>query len=171
MMFMGIKQEWTKQPIAWTCGLAMLLCGCKTDGQPPVNTTNHVNQQINDEVAVEIEQPSTTSLNRRAKVQDECPKLVQKRVDNTVISREDSILGNTCDYFIYPAIGDVVSVSVSDDRLKPYLDIPYYHDFANGNYQVVVGGRHVIRLEYDAFERKPEVMDYVIMVEVKPAGQ
>lgn len=102
-------------------------------------------------------------------VQDECPKLVQKRIDRTIVSRQEQILGNTCDYFIYPNVGEVVGVSVSDTRMKPFLDIPYYHDFANGDYLVVANGRHVIRLEYDSFERKPSIMNYVLEVKIIPA--
>ncbi|WII94444.1 hypothetical protein LU276_05215 [Moraxella haemolytica] len=170
MVFVNMKKRWVKQPTAWIFALSALLYGCKLDEQPLEITPSHTDQDASERVSVGIKQlPSATPLNRRTKAQDECPRLVQKRIDNTVISRKDSILSSTCDYFIYPAIGDVVSVAVSDRRLKPYLNTPYYHDFANGDYQVVANGRHVIRLEYDAFERQPAVMDYVITVEVKPS--
>lgn len=150
------------------CGIGvLLLCGCGEGlptAKPPIEQDSSVPI-----VAPPAQAPQNkTLMQRHVSTQDECPKLVQKRVDSTTVSRQDSILGNTCDYFIYPAIGDVVSVSVSDDRMKPYLNVPYYHDFANGNYQVVANGRHVIRLQYNALERKPDVMDYVFMVEIKP---
>lgn len=102
---------------------------------------------------------------------EECPKLVQKRVDKTSVSRQEQIFGNACDYLIYPNVGEVVSVSVSDSRMKPYLDIPYYHDFANGDYVVVASGRHVIRLEYDSLERKPNIMNYVLEVNIRPQNK
>lgn len=108
-------------------------------------------------------------LQRRANVGDECPKLVQKRIDHTAVSRQDSIMGYTCDYFIYPAVGDVLTVYVSDGRMKPFLNTPYYHDFANGSYKVIANGRHVIRLEYNALEHKPMVMDYVFVVNIVSA--
>ncbi|UNU73593.1 hypothetical protein LU293_01385 [Moraxella nasovis] len=97
-----------------------------------------------------------------------CPKLVQKRVDRTTISREDSIRTKSCDYFIYPNVGDEITVSVSDRRMKLQLIMPYDHDFANGSYRATAYGRHVIRLEYDSADRRPDVMDYTIHVDIKP---
>ncbi|OOR91539.1 hypothetical protein B0181_03010 [Moraxella caviae] len=108
-------------------------------------------------------------VKHRVNVSADCPRLVQKRVDSTQVSRRDSMIGKTCDYYIYPDVGDVVDVQVSDDRMRPYLEIPYYHDFANGSYKVVANGRHVIRLKYDAIEHKPDTMDYTIRVDIRPA--
>ncbi len=96
----------------------------------------------------------------------ECPRLIQKKVDSTQVLRHDTISTKSCDYFIYPKPGDVVTASVSDGRLAPSLIRPATHDFANGSYIVQQTGRHVIRLEYDAIGRKPDVMDYVIEVDI-----
>lgn len=147
----------------WALGFFLLLTGCGTESAEVVKAEQSA-------VILENYTPARNDKlqQRRANVGDECPKLVQKRVDHTAISRQDSIMGNTCDYFIYPAVGDTLTVYVSDGRMKPFLNTPYYHDFANGSYKVIANGRHVIRLEYNALEHKPAVMDYVLVVNITP---
>lgn len=130
----------------------------KTSAMPPIPTQNPENE-------IEVEQQGRLARIGSAEI---CPRLIQKRVDSTQVVRQESITGQTCDYFIYPQIGDVVTVQVSDDRMKPKLRSPYVYDFANGAYRVVQAGRHVIRLEYDAFDIKPDVMNYTIEVDIKP---
>lgn len=144
-------------------GVFACLAGCD-DTAPPAQSieSKHLAGEKSDQAAL---------VQGRISAQDECPKLVQKRIDRTSVSRQEQILGNACDYFIYPNVGEVVSVSVSDSRMKPYLDIPYYHNFANGDYVVVASGRHVIRLEYDSLERKPNIMNYVLEVNIRPQNQ
>ncbi|MCL1622801.1 hypothetical protein M2R47_00835 [Moraxella sp. Tifton1] len=141
-------------------GVVGWVAGCD-DATPPTQ------EVIKTPILVTKDQPVILSKGR-INIQNECPKLVQKRIDRTSILRQERILGNSCDYFIYPNVGETVGVTVSDDRMKPYLDIPYYHDFANGDYVVVTSGRHVIRLEYDSLERKPNVMNYVLEVNIRP---
>lgn len=102
------------------------------------------------------------NLLKKAKAQNSCPRLVQKKVDRTQILRHDTLATDSCDYFIYPNIGDTVEVSVSDRRIELKLTRSDWHDFDNGGFMVTKNGRHVIRLQYDAFGSRPPIMDYVI---------
>ena len=91
----------------WALGFFLLLTGCGSESAEVVKA----------EQSAVIPEDYTPTRNdklqqRRANVGDECPKLVQKRVDHTAVSRQDSIMGNTCDYFIYPAVGDTLTVYV-----------------------------------------------------------
>lgn len=143
---------------------AASLFACQTDGNDaaPENPSEATPELQNQPITPEIQEKRRSRLNR-------CPHLIQKRVDSTQVIREDSITQNACDYFIYPTIGETVSVRVSDARMKPVLLLPYTHDFANGDYHVISNGRHIIHLEYDAFGSRPDVMNYVIEVEILPA--
>lgn len=106
----------------------------------------------------------------RRSAADACPRLIQKRVDTTQSVRQESISASSCDYFIYPKVGDQISVVVSNSSLKPTLRMPVFHDFANGIYTVTDNGRHVIRVEYDAIATRPNVLDFEIEVDIKPAS-
>lgn len=75
---------------------------------------------------------------------------------------------DSCDYFIYPNIGDTVEVSVSDRRIELKLTRSDWHDFDNGGFMVTKNGRHVIRLQYDTFGSRPPIMDYVIQIDIIP---
>lgn len=139
----------------------MLLTACNQDVATPQasNFPEHPNQAIS----------STTAIaQRKANAQDNCPRLVQKKVDSNQVLRRDSMAGATCDYFIYPYVGDTIQASISDDRIHLSLVRPDTHDFANGSFVVTKNGRHVIRLEYDAFGRRPPVMDYTIEIDIIP---
>lgn len=114
---------------------------------------------------------TTAIAQRKANAQDNCPRLVQKKVDSNQVLRQDSMAGDSCDYFIYPYVGDIIQASISDDRIHLSLVRPDTHDFANGSFVVTKNGRHVIRLEYDAFGRRPPVMDYTIEIDIIPPSQ
>lgn len=101
---------------------------------------------------------------------DVCPRLIQKRVDSTQTVRQERISERSCDYFIYPKIGDSISVSVNNDNMKPSLIMPRHFNFANGSYRVIDNGRHVIRVEYDAISTKPDVLDFTIELTIIPAS-
>lgn len=90
------------------------------------------------------------------------------KVDRTQILRHDTLATDSCDYFIYPNIGDTVEVSVSDRRIELKLTRPDWHDSDNGGFMVTKNGRHVIRLQYDAFGSRPPIMDYVIQIDIIP---
>lgn len=137
------------------------------DGRVMTDQSVHHDDAINAKV---VAAPSADrSLATRNSV-DVCPRLIQKRVDSTQTVRQESISERSCDYFIYPKIGDSVSVSVTNDSMKPSLIMPRYFDFANGTYRVIDSGRHVIRVEYDAISTKPDVLDFTIEVTIVPAS-
>lgn len=144
--------------IAGAAWLLLLLSGCKPQAETQILA-------IDDTPKQEEQAELPTYKNKK----DSCPRLVQKKVDSTQVLRQDSMTGKSCDYFIYPYIGDTVQASVSDSRISLTLVRPNWHDFANGSYQVSDNGRHVIRLQYDAFGSKPPVMDYVIEIDIQPA--
>lgn len=98
---------------------------------------------------------------------EECPHIIQKRVDTTSVVRSDSLRQNICEYFVYPNVGDRLGVELSDSRIQATLQSPHLHDFANGDYLVKSQGRHVIRLEYDAFGHKPDHVNYDIVVDIR----
>ena len=146
--------------------LSVLVFACKKD-EPEISTSAMPTGEMS------AKQPNEAKLEQdrltRRSSSELCPRLIQKRVDNSQVVRQESITGNICDYYIYPNVGDVVTVKVSDSRMKPFLRLPYVFDFSNGAYKVVQAGRHVIRLEYNSFDVKPDVMNYVIEVDVKSA--
>lgn len=159
----GVLQNFplSKLALYWTGVLPVLLTACYDDGMTVVNTSVQPDIQVKNEVV-------TSSLPKRKGTVDACPRLIQKRIDNTQIVRQESIADNSCDYFIYPQIGEVVSVKLSNDVMKPTLRTPHFHDFNNGSYSVVNNGRHVIHVEYDAFVNKPGVVDFTIEVDIRP---
>lgn len=146
--------------------LSVLIFACKKD-EPEVSASSMPTAEI------PVDQPNKNQIEQdrltRRSSSETCPRLIQKRVDNSQVVRQERITGNTCDYFIYPRVGDLLTVRVSDGRMKPFLRLPYVFDFSNGAYKVVQAGRHVIRLEYNSFDVKPDVMNYVIEVDVKSA--
>lgn len=143
----------------------VLLTACNQDKAEP-QVSNVPNQTTNQTIV-----NTTPIAQRKANAQDNCPRLVQKKVDSNQVLRQDSMAGNICDYFIYPYIGDTIQASISDDRIHLSLVRPDTHDFANGSFVVTKNGRHVIRLEYDAFGRRPAVMDYTIEIDIIPPSQ
>lgn len=155
-----LKRGWT-----WSIFGFLLLAGC--GGESLEVTAPKIEQKSPLDASNLIPKKGEYFLWQHTSVENECPKLVQKRVDHTAVFRQDSIMGDVCDYFIYPTVGDTLTASVSDGRMKPFLNAPYYHDFSNGGYKVTTKGRHVIRLEYNAFGYKPEVIDYVFVVNIE----
>ena len=108
------------------------------------------------------------NLLKKSQSPKQLPKISTKKVDHTQILRHDTLVTDSCDYFIYPNIGDTVEVSVSDRRIELKLTRPDWHDSDNGGFMVTKNGRHVIRLQYDAFGSRPPIMDYVIQIDIIP---
>lgn len=116
-----------------------------------------------------IEERLTNSYARMAaKKADACPKLLQKNVDSARIERKNDIMKDDyCDYFIYPIKGQTVNVTSTDNRIETLLVTPIMYDFANGSYEVKETDKHVIRLQYDGIESKPDRLIYDIEVKIK----
>ncbi len=95
-----------------------------------------------------------------------CPKLLQQRVDMSVIRRsQEHLTGEYCDYYLYPKKGQILNITSKDSILDIYLRMPYLHDFANGKYLVESNRRHVIRVSYAGSQLKPSDLTYNINIE------
>lgn len=96
-----------------------------------------------------------------------CPKLIQEEVGSRVIERSAEVMvGDYCDYFLYPRSGQYISVGLNDSRIEALLVVPRIHDFANGDYRVDSYDKHVIRLEYNGATYKPDNLIYDVAVTV-----
>lgn len=138
-------------------------------------TSDKANSPIADEPAVvreqvqsDIEDKIVNSYARvAAKKPDLCPKLVQKEVDNTVIERQAEVMvNNSCDYFLYPKVGEHIAVSLNNDQIEALLVTPKIYNFANGDYEVLSYDKHVIRLSYDGAGYKPEQFSYDVTIAI-----
>ncbi len=97
-----------------------------------------------------------------------CPKLLRKALDETSIElAKEHLMGQYCDYYIYPKAGQTLSVTSNNSKLKIRLNEPSLHNFANGEYLVKDEGRHVIRVSYAGVKYKPDNVDYTIHVTFK----
>jgi hypothetical protein len=116
----------------------------------------------------EIEDNIKNSYARLAsKYADICPKLIQKDVDKNTIERTAEVMvGDHCDYFLYPRSGQHIAVSLDNDQIEALLIVPTLHDFANGDYPVTSYDKHVIRLTYNGATYKPERLSYDVSVSV-----
>lgn len=123
----------------------------------------------NEQVQSDIEDKIVNSYARVAsKKPDLCPKLVQKEVDNTVIERKAEVMvNNSCDYFLYPKVGEHIAVSLNNDQIEALLITPRVYNFANGDYKVKSYDKHVIRLSYDGAGYKPKRFRYDVTIAIK----
>lgn len=178
--------HWHGLPVL-TFLLTSLLLGCRQeDGAKPINTESW--QDINeaqfdfetdltpkvasvDDPAKEeqIKRLADRLANSYAKLASQkaevCPKLLQKQVDSAVIVRsQDVMIDNHCDYFIFPIEGQSLQVISSDNRIKRLLVSPEMYDFDNGAYRVKQTDKHVIRLQYDSTQSKPDNLSYDVQV-------
>lgn len=99
---------------------------------------------------------------------DVCPKLVQEDIGGRVIERPNEVLVNDyCDYYLYLRRGQHLSVDVNHRQIEALLTVPTFHDFANGDYEVLSSyDKHVIRLAYDGATYKPKNLSYDVVIEV-----
>ncbi len=136
----------------------------------------------NDNIAIES-QPTHQNLKVSADIEDKiinsyalvaskqshiCPKLIQKNVDNTVIKRTSEVMiDNSCDYFLYPTVGEQIAVNTNQDQIEALLITPETYNFANGNYDVTSYDKHVIRLNYNGATHKPERFNYDVTITIE----
>ena len=163
-----IKQLWQLAVVS-TLGL-LTIVSCK-----PYDNANVKNSIIESETVAktaqskaDIEDRIVNSYARLASKQSHiCPKLIQRQVDNTVIERSAEVMiNNSCDYFLYPRVGEHIAVSLNSDQLEALLITPETYNFANGSYKVTSYDKHVIRLAYDGANHKPESFNYDIVVTI-----
>lgn len=77
----------------------------------------------------------------------QCPQRIHQEVDSDTIERNDQYLvGDYCDYYIYPKRGQTISVDVEPHNVRASLRVPIAHDFDNGGYLVEEADTHVIRI-------------------------
>lgn len=96
-----------------------------------------------------------------------CPKLIQEEVGSRVIERSAEVMvGDYCDYFLYPRTGQYISVKLNDSRIEALLVVPRVHNFANGDYRVDSYDKHVIRLAYNGATYKPDDLVYDVEVTI-----
>ncbi len=94
-----------------------------------------------------------------------CPKLLRKAIDeSSIVLAKEHLMGQYCDYYLYPKVGQKLKVTSNNRQLKIRLNEPSLHNFANGAYLVREEGRHVIRVSYAGVEYKPDNVNYTINV-------
>ncbi len=152
----------------------IMLTACIQSDTKETKTVKKINSQLNvnqgeekttkkDEIK---EQLTSHYASLASKHHNICPKLLQKRVDMSVIRRsQEHLKGQYCDYYIYPKKGQVLNITSKDSQLDIYLRMPYLHDFANGKYTVKSNRRHVIRVSYAGTQLKPSDLTYNINIE------
>jgi hypothetical protein len=76
------------------------------------------------------------------------------------------MVNNSCDYFLYPKVGEHIAVSLNNDQIEALLVTPKIYNFANGDYEVLSYDKHVIRLSYDGAGYKPEHFSYDVTIAI-----
>ncbi len=147
------------------CCIMLSACGQKDTEQTKIS--KQLKQNTSDTKKEEIKEQLTSHYASLAS-QDKfiCPKLLQQRVDMSVISRsQEHLKGQYCDYYLYPKKGQILNITSKGSELDIYLRMPYLHDFANGKYLVQSNRRHVIRVSYAGSQLKPSDLTYNINIE------
>lgn len=75
-----------------------------------------------------------------------CPKLIAISPFRTVTHYHDKMMSDTCDYYLYPQIGQYIYLGSSSPTISAKLISPVEYDFKNGAMQVEHSGRYVVRL-------------------------
>ncbi len=105
---------------------------------------------------------------RAAKNTSLCPKLLQRDIDNPVITRKHEYMrGQYCDYYLYPQKGQSLAINAHGANVKVFLEMPESYDFDNGPYLVKENRRHIIRVKYNGIQHKPPKFEYNIDFKLK----
>ncbi|MES1964512.1 hypothetical protein M0N77_04085 [Psychrobacter sp. AH5] len=162
-----------KKPLA---ALIIMLGGMSISGCEPADDVENNSSIIASEqraqnlkVSADIEDKIINSYARVAsKHAHICPKLIQKQLDNSVIERTAEVMiKDSCDYFLYPKIGEQIAVSLDNDQIEALLITPRTYNFANGGYEVTSYDKHVIRLAYNGAGYKPENFRYDVAITIE----
>ncbi|MBS9779498.1 MAG: hypothetical protein KGV51_02620 [Moraxellaceae bacterium] len=160
--------------IAMSICCCLLLTACGEKDKEQAQTAKELKKKFNLDRYTETEtkkdeikeQLTSHYANLASKNKAICPKLLQQRVDMSVIRRsQEQMKGEYCDYYLYPKKGQVLNITSKDSALAIYLRMPYTHDFANGKYLVKSNRRHVIRVSYAGSQLKPSDLTYNINIE------
>ncbi len=159
-------------PLIMTVGVGLLtIVSCAPYDNIESNSSAIASEQKaqNLQVSSDIEDKIVNSYARVASEHAHiCPKLIQKQVDNSIIERTAEVMvNNSCDYFLYPRVGEHIAVSLDSDQIEALLITPKTYNFANGAYQVTSYDKHVIRLAYNGASYKPEQLNYDIAITIE----
>lgn len=156
----------------------LIVSACNSDLDSEKNLSEFANsdsqsilakEQRNADTIEESIKNSHASL--AAQRSDICPKLIQKNVDETTISRTAEVMVyNYCEYYLYPEKGQSIDVDINTDQIETLLIVPTLHNFANGSYQVASYDKHVIRLNYNGGKHKPERFTYDVAITVNESS-
>lgn len=152
--------------LAVSAGLLFIAACTPENSNLPITDKQAVPSE---QVQSDIEDKIVNSYARVASQQSHlCPKLVQKEIDNTVIERKAEIMvNNSCDYFLYPRVGERIAISLNNNQIEALLITPKTYNFANGDYKVKSYDKHVIRLAYNGAGYKPEHFSYDVTITIK----
>ncbi len=151
----------------------LILAGCGQDNSQKKPTSEDIKKKLDfnqdeertkkDEIKEELTSHYASLASKHHNI---CPKLLQQRVDMSVIRRsQEHLKGQYCDYYLYPKKGQNLNITSKDSQLDIYLRMPNSHDFANGKYTVQSNRRHVIRVSYAGTQLKPSDLTYNINIE------
>lgn len=75
-----------------------------------------------------------------------CPKLLSISSFRPITHYHDKMMSDTCDYYLYPQVGQFIYLGSSSPTISAKLISPTEHDFKNGAIQAQHSGRYVVRL-------------------------
>lgn len=96
-----------------------------------------------------------------------CPKLLVRDVDKQTIKRVgDKLQGNSCDYYLYPIVGQSIRVWSESSDVNIRLIAPEGSDLLPDKpIKVKSDDRHIIRVKYKEPATKPEDFTYNLAVD------
>lgn len=75
-----------------------------------------------------------------------CPKLLPISAYRPMTQFDDKMRSHSCDYYVYPKLGQFLWVDSSHPNISAQLISPVSHDFQNGAIEANDLGRYVVRL-------------------------
>lgn len=166
------------------------LCGCN---QPPNNTQQTNTQQpaqVEDDLFAKpkLKKPELVKYDATKKTDKEkslneslsnayaqdaatsttiCPKLLVRDVDKQTIKRVgDKLQGTSCDYYLYPIVGQSIRVWSESSDVKLSLIAPEGCDLLPDKpITIKSDDRHVIRVKYKEPTSKPKDFTYNLAVD------
>lgn len=151
---------------------SLFLSACNPDNAsetfvPATDNSTTITQQKRQDIATLESNIKNSYARIAAEHSDICPKLLQKSDGQNTIERAAEVMvDDYCDYYLYPNMGQKITVSVDNEQIETLLIVPILHDFADGSYQVASYDKHVIRLSYNGATYKPERLYYDVAIKV-----
>lgn len=80
---------------------------------------------------------------------DICPKLIEFKLGDMTQVRQNEIMRHqVCKYFMYPRIGDKISIDLDNKNMKAEMVQPNYFNFTDTVFEVTNPGKHVLQISY-----------------------